>query len=156
MALDTSGVITLHPGDVALGLRGDRLETLLGSCVAIVLTDPRRTLGVMCHIVHSKPAAEAQCTSSAYGDVALQTMVRLLQSHGIAASLCEAYVYGGGNMFPKIMPGSNVGQDNATWALDALAERGIRVLSSDVGGAVYRRLSWTVGPTAPHIVATSL
>ena len=37
----------LNPGDVAVGQRGDRLETLLGSCVAIVLTDPRRTIGAM-------------------------------------------------------------------------------------------------------------
>jgi chemotaxis protein CheD len=46
-------IYTLHPGDVACGERGDRLETLLGSCVAIILTDPRRTIGAMCHIVHA-------------------------------------------------------------------------------------------------------
>ena len=46
----------LAPGDVAIGTRGDRFETLLGSCVAIVLTDPRRTVGAMCHIVHAMPA----------------------------------------------------------------------------------------------------
>ena len=36
---------TLHPGDVVCAERGDRMETLLGSCVAVVLTDPRRTVG---------------------------------------------------------------------------------------------------------------
>ena len=46
----------LHPGGVACGERGERFETLLGSCVAIVLTDPRRTVGAMCHIVHAMPA----------------------------------------------------------------------------------------------------
>ena len=49
-------VHVLHPGDVACGERGERFETLLGSCVAIVLTDPRRTIGAMCHIVHAMPA----------------------------------------------------------------------------------------------------
>jgi chemotaxis protein CheD len=44
--LPDSGVRTLLPGDVAVGARGMRLETLLGSCVAIVLTDPRRTVDV--------------------------------------------------------------------------------------------------------------
>ena len=35
-----------------LGYAGDRMKTLLGSCVAVILTDQRRTVGTMCHIVH--------------------------------------------------------------------------------------------------------
>ena len=59
-------VHTLHPGDLAFATRGERLDTLLGSCVAIVLTDPRRTVGVMCHIVHARPAQRAVGGSAAY------------------------------------------------------------------------------------------
>ncbi len=155
MVIDAPRVFTLYPGDVAIGWRGDRLETLLGSCVAIVLTDPRRTLGAMCHIVHSKPAASAHAytKASAHAEVALQTMAHLLQSHGIAASLCEASVFGGGNMFPDIVTGPSVGDANAQWAQQALALLGVRVLSVDVGGNVYRRLRWTVGPALPQVEA---
>jgi hypothetical protein len=32
----------------------------------------------------------------------------------------------------------------------------VRVLSVDVGGRVYRRLRWTVGPQAPQIEAVPL
>ena len=74
----TAVTITLHPGDVALGQHGDALETLLGSCVAIVITDPRRTVGAMCHIVHSRPAPRNALATGAYGRVALDTMVGLL------------------------------------------------------------------------------
>jgi chemotaxis protein CheD len=149
-------VITLHPGDVVLGTRGDRLQTLLGSCVAIVLTDPHRTVGVMCHIVHSRSADEASSSSCAYGDAAIRRMVSLLQSHGIRASLCDAYVYGGGNMFPQLVTNATVGDRNADWCLDALSDMGVRVLSVDVGGPVYRHLSWTVGRGEPHAVAVPL
>lgn len=45
--------LTLHPGDVACVDRGERLDTLLGSCVAILLTDPQRSVGAMCHVVHA-------------------------------------------------------------------------------------------------------
>lgn len=62
----TSSVHTLHPGDVVCAERGDRLETLLGSCVAIVLTDPRRTIGAMCHIVHCSRALAGAPETSAY------------------------------------------------------------------------------------------
>ncbi len=146
MTLDAPQVFTLHPGDVAVGLRGDRLETLLGSCVAIILTDPRRTVGAMCHVVHSGRHAEA----------ALLRMAEGLMSHGIVPRLCEAYVYGGGNMFPQFEDTLAVGDGNAAWAVEALAELGASVLDVDVRGHVYRRLRWTVGPGAPQVECVHL
>lgn len=146
-------VHVLHPGDVVCADRGDRLETLLGSCVAIVLTDPRRTVGVMCHIVHSKPAVGGACGGSAHAGVALEHMHALLRARGIEPLHCEAYVYGGGNMFPGIFKQSHVGDDNAQWALKALAQDAVPVLFQDVGGTSYRRLSWVVGPATPQVTA---
>ena len=149
----TGVVHTLHPGDVRCAGEGDRLETLLGSCIAIVLTDPRRTIGAMCHIVHSSSAISAAQRTSACADVALETLYGLLLARGITPRLCEAYVYGGGNMFPGLVRDAHVGTGNARWALDALGEAGIRILFHDVGGNAYRRLSWTVGPEAPSVIA---
>ncbi|TAK97679.1 MAG: hypothetical protein EPO09_03565 [Aquabacterium sp.] len=146
-------VLVLHPGDVALGGRGDRMQTLLGSCVSIILTDPRRTIGAMCHIVHSTQDTRHRSPSTSDASVALQTMVEMLQSRGLSASLCEAYVYGGGNMFPGLVEGTTVGDHNAQWALEALADMGVNVLSVDVGGNYYRQLHWTVGPDAPKVTA---
>jgi chemotaxis protein CheD len=147
-------VHTLHPGDVVVALRDDRMETLLGSCVAIVLTDPRRTIGAMCHIVHSRSPVAGARDSGAYAATALRTMYDGLRGHGITASLCEAWVFGGGNMFPATFAQRHVGEDNSSWALDALRRDGVRVLAHDVGGTVYRRLAWTVGASLPQVVAT--
>lgn len=151
-----ASVQVLHPGDVALAERGERLETLLGSCVAIVLTDPRRTLGAMCHIVHSKPATAGATASAAYADVALDRMYTLLRSRGIEPTLCDAYVYGGGNMFPALFDAGHVGDDNAQWVLQALAHDGVPVLFHDLGGNTYRRLSWVVGPDMPQMTAVAV
>jgi len=151
------GVVhTLHPGDVACGERGDRLETLLGSCVAIVLTDPRRTVGVMCHIVHSRPALGGNDRGGAHADAARRSMHQMLTARGITPSLCEAYVYGGGNMFPALVTQSHVGDANARWALDSLARDGVKVLHHDLGGSAYRRLSWTVGTDMPQVTAVQV
>lgn len=150
-------VYTLHPGDVALGTAGDRLETLLGSCVAVILTDPRRTVGVMCHIVHTGSVSSHVKKTSAHADVAFQAMYQLLLECGITPSLCEAYVHGGGNMFPgQPNPPVDVGRNNARWVLDSLADKGIRILSQDVGGTTYRRLSWLVGPDAPVVTSVQV
>jgi chemotaxis protein CheD len=146
----------LNPGDVAVGQRGDRLETLLGSCVAIVLTDPRRTIGAMCHIVHGRPAPPGHGHDSAFADVALERMRALLRAQGITPALCEAFVYGGGNMFPAVFRHTHVGDDNAAWALRALAADGIRVMVRDTGGDVYRRIGWTIGPSMPDCVAVAV
>ncbi len=144
----TPAVHFLHPGDVAFAQRGDRLETLLGSCVAVILTDPRRTVGAMCHIVHSGCNGEGPDTTHARP--ALEATFALLRAHGISPQLCEAYVFGGGNMFPGLFAHKHVGQGNAQWALDALAQQGIRIVAQDLGGAIYRRVSWTVGQAPPQ------
>ncbi len=140
----------LHPGDVRCATRGEQLVTLLGSCVAVVLADPRRTVGAMCHIVVAPGAAGASTDAdSRRGDVALDTMYGLLRARGIEPRLCDAWVFGGGNMFPDLFDAAHVGADNAHWTLQALAADGVRVLQHDLGGRAYRRLSWTVGPGAP-------
>ena len=149
---DGAPLHTLHPGDVRVVDRGERLETLLGSCVAIVMTDPRRTVGAMCHVVHSRPAIAEVRETAAWGEMALRTMYGGLLARGIVPALCEAWVYGGGHMFPERFSGPHVGQYNAQWALDTLQAEGIRVIDADLGGAHYRKLAWSVGAQPPQVV----
>lgn len=143
----------LHPGDVVYAACGERLQTLLGSCVAIILTDPRRTMATMCHVVHAGEPSPHNAQDSAYGEVALRAMARLLLSRGITPGLCEAYVMGGGNMFPRQFNLAHVGLQNAHWALAALARDGLRVVLADLGGAAYRRVGWSVGPSEPEVTS---
>jgi len=154
------GVRTLHPGDVACVDRGECLETLLGSCVAILLTDPRRTIGAMCHVVHAGVQGRAPGRDTAYGDAALAEMSRRLLARGIDARQCQAWVYGGGNMFPSHIGNAaaegNVGAANAQWALDALQRAGVRVLGTALGGHAYRKLHWMVGAEAPEVEAVPI
>jgi len=83
-------VFELMPGDVALGRAGDQLKTLLGSCVSVILTDPRRTVGVMCHIVHVGHPNAANQNNTAFGAVAMAEMTRRL------GSTPELFLTGGG------------------------------------------------------------
>ena len=149
---EPAAVTVLHPGDVALGRLGDRFETLLGSCVSIILTDPRRTVAVMCHIVHSGTApVDWRGAETTHAEPALAAMFDMLQGCGISPHLCEAYLYGGGNMFPALFKHTHVGQSNTDWALQALAGLDIPVRGQDTGGTAFRRITWTVGPGAPDV-----
>lgn len=147
---------TLHPGDVVCADRGDRLETLLGSCVAVILTDQSRTVGAMCHIVHSAPVAAGSSVPTAAADAAIDAMYRLLGIRGMNPRLCHAFVYGGGNMFPELFPLGHVGEGNARRVLDRLAADGVRVALRDLGGNAYRRLSWIIGPELPQVTAVEV
>jgi chemotaxis protein CheD len=144
--------ITLHllqPGDIAVGTRGDRFETLLGSCVAVLLSDPRHTVGAMCHIVHAGDPAPGQPDNTSHARPALRAMFTGLRRLGITPELCEAQVYGGGNMFPRLFRGHHVGDSNVQTVLALLAQAGIAVSAQATGGLGYRRLAWNVGPAQP-------
>ncbi len=144
---------TLHPGDVVCANLGDRLETLLGSCVAVVLTDRARTVGAMCHIVHSQPAINLDVISTASADAAIDAMYRLLVSRSLNPRMCCAFVYGGGNMFPTVFKHKHVGDVNGSYVLNRLATDGVCVLFQDLGGDSYRRLSWTIGHGMPQVTS---
>jgi chemotaxis protein CheD len=144
------------PGEVGFGDLGDHLETLLGSCVAVILTNTRHTVGAMCHIVHCCDDDGVDRDNPACGPVALQMMLDGLMQRGVTPSRCVAYVYGGGNMFPKMDRNSRVGNNNANWVLSALCALNIQVVHVDLGGTVYRKLRWTVGKEAPSVTSTSV
>lgn len=141
----------LHPGDVALAFEGERLETLLGSCVAVILTDPRRTVGVMCHIVHSGVPSAMSKGDTAYAVYAMQEMFTRLRTIGITPQLCHAFVVGGGNMFPNLFSHKHVGVSNVNWVEGFLRQHGIEVIGESTGGSCYRKISWTVGSEELHV-----
>nr|WP_315464625.1 chemotaxis protein CheD [uncultured Rhodoferax sp.] len=142
----------LMPGDVALAYAGDELKTLLGSCVSVILTDPKRTVAAMCHIVHTGTPSRTQLHDSTYGEVALQVMGDLLRKAGLNPSMCHAFVYGGGNMFPAMAHGpSHVGARNVAWIQQVLADAGVVLVHTSLGGTAYRKVSWIVGQGMPRV-----
>ena len=150
-SIQPPGMVELMPGDVVLGDVGAQFKTLLGSCVSVILTDPRRTLGSMCHIVHvGEPNADNR-HNTAYGVVAMRDMFKRLRGRGINPQMCVAYVFGGGNMFPQLFREKHVGSANADWVLHYLETHGMRVAHQSLGGTGYRKVSWTVGPEAPVV-----
>lgn len=156
---DADTLVTLHPGDVACAGRGTRFVTLLGSCVSILLSDPARTIGAMCHFVTVSPAQThagkpAQTTQSAE---ALAAMFTSLRMRGIDPLRCEAWVIGGGNMFPGLVAGQDhIGASNSAWAVRELERLRIPIVASHVGGNMYRKVLWTIGAWAPAVIATGV
>jgi chemotaxis protein CheD len=141
----------LMPGDVAIGVIGDQFKTLLGSCVSVIMTDPRRTVGAMCHIVHTGIPNAANRHNTAYGVSAMHEMFSMLRAKGVNPRMCEAYVFGGGNMFPNIVREQHVGANNVDWVLSYLEHHNVAVVDHCLVGVGYRKVSWTVGNQEPVV-----
>ena len=142
----------LHPGEVALAHRGERLETLLGSCVSVLLTDPQHTVGAMCHIVHASQRGKTpDLHDTCQAAPAMKALFALLRCSGFAPELCDAWVVGGGNMFPGQASIYPVGHANLDWVYQFLHREGIPVIGESVGGPCYRKIGWTIGAAAPEI-----
>ncbi len=152
--------VTLQPGELCVLGRGDSVDILLGSCVAIVLTDPRRTLAGACHVVHVGVRHIGPGLPTAHGPTALAALFASLRARAIEPMRCHAWVAGGGHMFPQRLlerPDElHPGHLNSHWALQALSALGIPVLGHHLGGTAYRRLRWTVGPGTPSVDATDI
>jgi chemotaxis protein CheD len=81
----------------------------------------------------------------------MHEMFTRLRALGINPRMCQAYVYGGGNMFPHLFRAKHVGASNVDWVLNYLETHGVQVLDHHLGGNGYRKVSWTVGPQEPVV-----
>ena len=130
--------VFLRPGDCFVGDGGQRVHTILGSCVAITLWHPATQAGGMCHFVLAhRPRAVAP--DARYGDDALQAMIDGLAELGVPARECEAKAFGGGAMFGRHGP-FHIGRRNGEAARGLLARHGIALRSEHLYGHGHRRI----------------
>lgn len=140
--------IYLRPGEFVTGGAGCTIRTLLGSCVAIVLWQPQRRVGAMAHFMLPARAGRGQYAPDArYGEEALWLMLRALAQREVAATECQAKIFGGANMFPHHHHGDapHVGRKNGEAARMLLAAHRIAVVSESLFGAGHRQIRFDVG-----------
>jgi chemotaxis protein CheD len=150
------------PGAHAItGKENELLTTVLGSCIAVCLRDEKRRLGGINHFM--LPAlADGQTQNRdamLYGDTAMEVLINALMRAGCDRCNLEAKIFGGARI-AAAFDQSAIGERNAQFALDFLAQERIPVRSRDTGGATPRRVlfePWTGRVLVQHIdpVATA-
>lgn len=92
--------IFLQPGDFYFGDRNVRINTLLGSCIAITLWHRLRLIGGMCHYVlpTRRAALQAPLLDGRYGDEALEMFRRKIREAGTFPAEYQVKVFGGATM----------------------------------------------------------
>ncbi len=133
-------VTYVHPGQIAVSSSPGALATILGSCVAVCLYDPRLRLGGLNHYLLPNHGA-APDFAGRYGPVAIAQLVNEMCLQGASIKRLQAHIVGGAAVLAAFTgERQHLGLRNAQLAREMMAEYGIPVVSSDVGGNRGRKL----------------
>jgi chemotaxis protein CheD len=118
------------------------ISTLLGSCVAVCLYDPKLHLGGMNHfLLPTKRVGAGDDTDVVLaGDYAMEVLVNAMLAKGAHKDRLVAKAFGGGNIVSSIRMA--IGDRNAEFAVEWLAREGIQLTASDFGGPWSRKVVW--------------
>jgi chemotaxis protein CheD len=120
------------------------METLLGSCVSVVLFDVGLRVGGLTHFMLPGEMGGGELVSSKnakYGMYALDLLVNMLLKYGTSRGRLYAKVFGGASLLSLPSGRMNrIPQSNIEFAFEYLDKEKIPILVSDVGGHVARKI----------------
>ncbi|MBN2843292.1 MAG: response regulator [Sedimentisphaerales bacterium] len=132
----------LMPGEYHVTRNPMYLDTLLGSCVSVCLRNKVKGYAAMNHYLLARPGNGSENDIGRYGISSIEHIVKSLLAMDPNPASLEAQLFGGGAVMDSLSKTSNVGADNIAIAKEMMANYGIRVINSDVGGVKGRRISF--------------
>ncbi|MCK9388134.1 MAG: chemotaxis protein CheD [Sulfuritalea sp.] len=119
------------------------ITTLLGSCVAVCLYDPKLHLAGMNHFLLPSRAKSAGDDTDVIlaGDYSMEVLLNTMLNKGAAKQRLIAKAFGGGTIVTSILMA--IGQRNSEFAEDWLDREGIPLAARDFGGAWSRKVIFT-------------
>ncbi|MGE5468809.1 MAG: chemotaxis protein CheD [Ignavibacteria bacterium] len=129
----------INPGGWAI--ESDRpIATLLGSCVAVCLYDPKLKIGGMNHFLLPSRTGSANADTDVIlnGDYAMEILANGLFNRGARKDRLVAKAFGGGTIVSSIRMA--IGERNAEFAHEWLEREGIPLIASDFSGPWSRKV----------------
>lgn len=140
MQSKTSGHLQVHrldSGFIYVPAEPTTISARLGSGMSVCLFDSDSRLGGMNH--YEMPRAEEKVNATAhYGNVAMETLLKMMQRAGVGISRLQAQVFGGA--FNSRFSNHDIGLENYRTAREILEDNRIKVIAFDVGGQQGREL----------------
>jgi len=121
-------------GEMRIGSRESPLVTVVGRGIAVCVWDRARLVAGGAHFVEPATYDPAKATCR-YGNVAVPALAAMMTKES-AAALLEAHLFGGASLDSK----DGTGHANAAMARKVLSNRGIPIVSEDVGGSKGRKV----------------
>jgi chemotaxis protein CheD len=124
--------VTNQPGEV--------LSTVLGSCIAVCVRDPKIGYGGMNHFLLPQAASSRlQGFSLRYGVYSIERLINDILGHGGDRNRLEIKVFGGANVLTGM---ARIGTRNADFVEDYLAREGLPIAAKDIRGDIARRIRY--------------
>jgi len=115
------------------------MTTILGSCVAVCMTDPVRGVGGMNHFLLPEGRGGVADEDRRYGVNLMELLINDLLRLGARRERLQAKLFGGARMFDGL---SDVGAGNAAFAEKFLRDEGIPIVGQSLGGTEARRVQY--------------
>jgi chemotaxis protein CheD len=133
-------IIILSPGEVYFGQNSKRIQTLLGSCVAITVWHAKHRVGGMCHylIAEQNNKDELLQNNYRYGSNSLHYLLEKMSLYPPIKEF-ELRIYGGSNMYDRVKSPS-IGEANVAFAKSWAASLQLKFIEEDILGKDCRTL----------------
>jgi len=131
--------VTLHMGGVYAAREPTVISTVLGSCIAVCLREPRKRIGGMNHfMLPTRLDRDSDQRSACYGVYAMDLLVNELMKLGAERGRLQAKVFGAAHLLGTGNGLHSVATQNAAFILSYLKTEAIPLLSYDLGGVQPR------------------
>ena len=145
--------LNLQPGELYLARGPSILRTILGSCVGVTFWSQRLGAGALCHGVLPRcprvwPLGSQPSDGHRYVDFSIRYLAQQFDALGASRNELVVKVFGGADVLyvaETRRHRATVGALNSKAALDVLAEEGLTVFASDLGGIRGRRIHFHTG-----------
>jgi len=135
--------VRIRPGEFyTTDDRDEIVVTILGSCVAACIRDPRTGYGGMNHFMLPESAAgdwNGVSAAMRYGNFAMEALINAILSRGGLRADLEIKLFGGADLGSG---SQTVGTSNAEFAVRYLESEGLHITAQDLGGNRGRRVHY--------------
>lgn len=133
--------VRIFQGEYYVTNRSDEiLSTVLGSCVAVCIRDPRIGYGGMNHfLLPSAAASMPQDFSLRYGVYSVERLINDILGHGGERNRLEVKVFGGANVLAGM---ARIGTRNAEFVEEYLEREGLPIAAKHLRGNIARRIRY--------------
>jgi chemotaxis protein CheD len=112
----------------------------LGSCIGVVLLDPRTGVVGMAHVYLPKTPEGRTSSPAKFADTAVEHLQQMVVAKGAAPHRLRAVIAGGACMFGKSGPTSQIGPNNHAEVTAQLRRLRIKLAADAIGGTSGRTL----------------
>ena len=133
----------IHPGELYVSANDELIGTLLGSCVAVCLTDLENGISGMNHFMLPGRISNVDIfedRSARYGITAINRLLQKMWSMGAKKHNLTAKLFGGGHVLAHDITTITIPADNIRLAKVMMEFEDIHITGSDLGDNFTRKI----------------